>query len=132
VQQQDGLRIYGAGIASSASETLFALDDASPNRVRFDLPRVMRTHYRIDDFQQTYFVLDSFDDLLHLADIDFADLYSEVQRLPELEPDDTTPEDLILHRGTGAYHAKRVDESPRIETEANKAGADVARVGTSH
>ena len=53
VQQKDGRRIYGAGIASSAAESVFALDDASPNRVRFDLERVMRTKYRIDDFQET-------------------------------------------------------------------------------
>lgn len=32
VKQKDGLRIYGAGIASSAAESLFSLEDASPNR----------------------------------------------------------------------------------------------------
>ena len=57
VQQHDGLRIYGAGIASSATESRFSVEDESPNRVRFDLERVMRTRYRIDDFQETYFVL---------------------------------------------------------------------------
>ena len=56
MQQPDGLRIYGAGIASSYTESVFALDDASPNRIGFDLERVMRTRYRIDDFQETYFV----------------------------------------------------------------------------
>ena len=64
VQQADGLRLYGAGIASSFTETAFALEDASPNRVRFDLARVMLTRYRIDDFQETYFVLNSLDALL--------------------------------------------------------------------
>ena len=53
-----GLRIVGAGIASSPSETMFALESPSPNRIAFDLGRVMRTLYRIDDFQETYFVLD--------------------------------------------------------------------------
>src|SRR5258706_8441390 len=66
VQQTDGLRIYGSGIASSYTESVFALDDPSPNRIGFDLERVMRTHYRIDDFQETYFVIDHLDDLLDL------------------------------------------------------------------
>ncbi len=57
-QTPDGLRIVGAGIASSPSETVFALESPSPNRIGFDLGRVMRTLYRIDDFQETYFVLD--------------------------------------------------------------------------
>jgi phenylalanine-4-hydroxylase len=56
---QDGLRIVGAGIVSSPGETVFALESTSPNRVAFDLARVMRTQYRIDDYQETYFVLDS-------------------------------------------------------------------------
>ena len=74
----DGLRIYGAGIASSATETIFALEDTSPNRLGFDLERVMRTPYRIDDFQETYFVIDSLDELLELAHIDFAPSYERI------------------------------------------------------
>ena len=108
VQQKDGLRIYGAGIASSASESVFALDDASPNRVRFDLQRVMRTHYRIDDFQETYFVIDNLDELLRLASIDFGPLYAQVQGQPEYAPGQILAEDTVLSRGTGRYHdAKR-------------------------
>jgi phenylalanine-4-hydroxylase len=53
------LRIYGAGIVSSYGESIFCLDDPSPNRIRFDLLRLMRTEYRIDDFQQNYFVIPS-------------------------------------------------------------------------
>jgi phenylalanine-4-hydroxylase len=45
VTQADGLRIYGSGIVSSYTETVFALDDPSPNRIRFDLERVMRTRF---------------------------------------------------------------------------------------
>jgi len=107
VQQKDGLRIYGAGIASSASETLFALDDASPNRVRFDLPRVMRTHYRIDDFQETYFVINDLEELMSLANIDFAPLYAQVQQQQEFAPGQLLPDDVVLHRGTGRYHEAR-------------------------
>jgi phenylalanine-4-hydroxylase len=107
VQQPDGLRIYGAGIASSASETVFALDDASPNRIRFDLHRVMRTRYRIDDFQESYFVLGSLDELLDLARIDFLPVYRRIAGEPEFEPGAVLASDAVLTRGTGAYAAAR-------------------------
>ena len=104
VQQKDGLRIYGAGIASSASESVFALNDASPNRVRFNLQRVMRTNYRIDDFQETYFVLNDLDELLELASIDFRPLYDQVKGQPDIAPGQIVGEDVMLTRGTGHYH----------------------------
>ena len=108
VQQPDGLRIYGAGIASSATETVFSLEDSSPNRIRFDLERVMRTRYRIDDLQESYFVVDSLDELLSLAHIDFAPVYEHVKGKQEFEPGDVSPGDQVLARGTGRYHdAKR-------------------------
>ena len=109
VQQKDGLRLYGAGIVSSYTESIFALDDASPNRVRFDLARVMQTDYRIDDFQETYFVIRDLDELLQLAQTDFAPLYERVQHLPVLQPGTILPQDQLVKRGTGSYHnAKRV------------------------
>ncbi len=50
----------------------------SPNRLGFDLERVMRTPYRIDDFQQVYFVIPS---LTYLLDVttgtDFGPLYAK-------------------------------------------------------
>lgn len=107
VQQADGLRIYGSGIASSTTESLFALQDPSPNRIGFDLERVMRTNYRIDDFQEVYFVLNALDDLLELATVDFAPVYQRVGALPELQPGDIAPQDRIWQRGTGAHHAAR-------------------------
>ena len=107
VEQADGVRIYGSGIASSRTESVFSLEDASPNRIRFDLERVMRTRYRIDDFQETYFVIRGLDELLDLARIDFAPLYARVRRLPDFEPGDVLAHDRVLHRGTGAYHGAR-------------------------
>ena len=107
VRQHDGLRIYGAGIASSYTESVFALDDPSPNRIAFELERVMRTRYRIDDFQESYFVLDSLDDLLELARIDFAPLYQRVAGQSDLEPGTVLAQDRLHARGTGAYHAQR-------------------------
>lgn len=105
VRQPDGLRMYGAGIVSSATETRFSVEDQSPNRVRFDLERVMRTRYRIDDFQETYFVLDHLDDLLQLAHIDFAPHYEHVRGATEHEPGEVLPTDDVLSKGTGRYHA---------------------------
>uniref|UniRef100_UPI000D33E128 phenylalanine 4-monooxygenase n=1 Tax=unclassified Variovorax TaxID=663243 RepID=UPI000D33E128 len=104
LKQSDGLRIYGAGIASSFTETVFSLDDASPNRIGFDLDRVMRTHYRIDDFQESYFVIDDLDELLELARIDFAPRYERIAGLPEFDPGTVLATDEVLARGTGAYH----------------------------
>ena len=109
VKQPDGLRVYGAGIASSATETVFSVEDDSPNRVAFDLERVMRTNYRIDDFQETYFVLDNLNDLLELARIDFAPLYERVAGASDFEPGDILPTDVVLTRGSGRYHAAKRD-----------------------
>ena len=109
VKQPDGLGVYGAGIASSATETVFSVEDDSPNRVAFDLERVMRTNYRIDDFQETYFVLDNLNDLLELARIDFAPLYERVADASDFEPGDILPTDTVLTRGSGRYHAAKRD-----------------------
>jgi len=107
VQQADGLRIYGAGIASSATESVFALDDPSPNRIRFELERVMRTNYRIDDFQESYFVLGSLDELLELARIDFLPLYQRIEGQGEFQSGQVLDTDRVITRGTGRYAAEK-------------------------
>ena len=94
-------RLYGSGIVSSHGESLFALEDLSPHRLGFDMRRVMRTRYRIDDFQQTYFVIESFDDLLkQTLQTDFAPLYAELEGLPDLDGDALLPQDRVYTRGT--------------------------------
>jgi phenylalanine-4-hydroxylase len=112
VQQADGLRIYGAGIASSATESVFSLEDSSPNRLRFDVERVMRTHYRIDDFQETYFVIQDLDELLALARIDFGPIYERVKGQPEHQPGTVLPTDAVVTRGTGRYHDEKRKGAP--------------------
>lgn len=107
VRQREGLRIYGAGIASSFTESVFALDDPSPNRIAFALERVMRTRYRIDDFQEAYFVIRDLDQLLDLATIDFAPLYERIAGLPEFAPGDLLCPDEVLSHGTGQYHRNK-------------------------
>ena len=104
IAEPDGLRIYGSGIVSSYAESRFALDDASPNRIGFDLARVMRTEYRIDDFQQNYFVIPSFDELLRLTvETDFAPLYAELKQLPDIPVAQVEPGDEVMTRGTQEY-----------------------------
>ncbi len=104
IAEPEGLRIYGSGIVSSFAETRFALDDPSPNRIALDLARVMRTEYRIDDFQQNYFVIPSFDELLRLTvETDFAPLYEELKALPDIPVAQIEPGDVVLTEGTQAY-----------------------------
>ena len=125
VRQPDGLRIYGSGILSSNAETRFALEDASPHRVRFALPRVMRTLYRIDDFQEVYFVLDSLDQLLELAQIDFAPLYRQIAGLPALDPGELIASDQLISQGTGTYHQGR--RAPRPSSAGDSVTDDSGR-----
>lgn len=101
VEEPEGLRIYGSGIVSSSAESVFALESPSPNRIRFDLRRVMRTDYRIDDFQQNYFVIPSFDELLRVTvETDFAPLYAEILPQPDIPIAAILPEDEVITRGT--------------------------------
>jgi phenylalanine-4-hydroxylase len=109
IAEPEGLRIYGSGIVSSFAETRFALDDPSPNRIALDLARVMRTEYRIDDFQQNYFVIPSFDELLRLTvETDFAPLYAELKALPDIPVAQIEPGDVVLTKGTQEYAKAKV------------------------
>ena len=109
VRSGGALKLYGAGIVSSFTESVFALDDPSPNRIGFDLKRLMRTKYRIDDFQQNYFVIDSFEDLLdQTLNADFGPLYAELEREPDIEIEAILPSDHVYTRGTQTYARARV------------------------
>ena len=101
IREGKDLKIYGAGIVSSYGESHFALEDPSPNRIAFDVKRVMRTKYRIDDFQRNYFVIDSFKDLLRQTlETDFGPLYAELETLPTIEIAEILPEDKVITKGT--------------------------------
>jgi phenylalanine-4-hydroxylase len=102
-----GLRIFGAGIMSSATESVFALESDSPNRIAFELERVMRTRYAIDDFQQTYFVIESFEKLLDDCYQDFAPIYERIRTAPDIEAGDVLDADDVVTRGTLAYFEKK-------------------------
>ena len=101
-----GLRIYGAGIVSSRTESIFALEDASPNRLGFELERLMRTPYRIDDFQQVYFVIDSLEALKDATLQDFGPIYDRLKGADDLPIETVLPSDRVFTRGTQAYAHK--------------------------
>jgi phenylalanine-4-hydroxylase len=74
-----GLRAYGAGILSSAGELRYSLASPQPRRVAFDLQRLMRSRYKIDTFQASYFVVDSFQQLFDATAPDFTPVYRAVR-----------------------------------------------------
>jgi phenylalanine-4-hydroxylase len=104
IRQQGELKLYGAGIVSSHAESLFALDDPSPHRIGFNLKRLMRTKYQIDDYQRNYFVIESFDDLLcQTIETDFGPLYAELENVSDIEIETILPSDIVHTLGTQAY-----------------------------
>ncbi len=96
-----GLRIFGAGIVSSKGESLHSLESSAPNRIGFDLRRIMRTRYRIDSFQKTYFVIDSFAQLMRATAPDFTPLYADLAQQAQVPAGAVLETDRVLQRGSG-------------------------------
>ena len=86
IRQADGLRAYGAGILSSPGELPHAVGSPQPQRLPLDIERAMRTRYRIDSFQATYFVIDSFQELFDKTAPDFTPIYQRLGSQPEFKP----------------------------------------------
>lgn len=107
IKEGDGLKIYGAGILSSHGEVQFSIDSPSPNRLAFDMERIMRTDFIISDFQETYWVIDDIDQLFHATKPDFKPIYRKLESLPEFQPHDVMESDTVLFRGDGSYHRER-------------------------
>jgi phenylalanine-4-hydroxylase len=82
-----GVRAYGAGLLSSGGELAYCVEDPRPRRRPFDLERIMRTEYRIDRYQDTYFVIDSFEHLMRETAPDFGPIYARLKTLPAFAPD---------------------------------------------
>jgi phenylalanine-4-hydroxylase len=109
IRQADGLRIYGSGIVSSKGESIHCLDSAAPNRIGFDLERIMRTRYRIDTYQKTYFVIDSFEQLMEATRPDFTPIYARLDALPDFPAGTVRDEDTVYQRGSGEGWAQDGD-----------------------
>lgn len=93
IEQADGLRAFGAGILSSYGETRYAVESPQPYRIAFDLPRVLRSEYRLDSFQATYFVIDDFQQLFDASSKDLLPVYAGLRGLPDLAPTQRLKED---------------------------------------
>ena len=101
IRQKDGLRIYGSGIVSSKGESIHCLESDAPNRIGFDLERIMRTRYRIDTYQKTYFVIDSFEQLMDATRPDFTPIYEKLATLDSIPAGTVLETDSVFNRGTG-------------------------------
>ena len=101
IRQHDGLRIYGSGIVSSKGESIHCLESAAPTRIGFDLERIMRTRYRIDSYQKTYFVIDSFEQLMDATRPDFTPIYARVATQGAIPAGDVLDSDHVYQRGSG-------------------------------
>lgn len=109
IHTDEGMRIYGAGIVSSKGESIYCLDSPAPNRIGFNLERVMNTRYRIDTYQQTYFVIDSFEQLFAATRPDFTPIYAKLAPQPARAARSVLPDDHVFTRGTGEGWATDAD-----------------------
>jgi phenylalanine-4-hydroxylase len=101
IREHGALRIYGAGILSSKGESIHCLDSAAPNRIGFDLERIMRTRYRIDSYQKTYFVIDSYAQLMDATRPDFTPIYARVAAQDAIPAGEVLATDAVFQRGSG-------------------------------
>lgn len=107
IDEGHGLKAYGAGIVSSARETVFSVEDPDVPRLRFDPVRIMRTDYNIDRFQSCYFVLDSFEQLIEgLVELDFGPIYQKWRRSPPLPAGEIQPGDSVYRPAREAVSGK--------------------------
>ena len=88
IREAGELRAYGAGILSSSGELAYSVQSPEPQRIPLALERTMRTRYKIDTYQQTYFVIDSFEQLFEMTAADFAPIYERLRGLPEFAADE--------------------------------------------
>ena len=96
IRARDGLRTYGAGTLSSASELPYCIESHQPNRIRFDLLRVMQSKYKIDTFQETYFIIDSFSELFDATAPDFTPYYAQLRSRRDLAANETIATDILV------------------------------------
>lgn len=96
IKSPQGLRAYGAGILSSGGEIEYCLSSPQPRRIPFEVERVMRTLYKIDSYQETYFVIDDFQQLFDDTAPDFTPLYARLKSLEPLSANTLMPGEVNL------------------------------------
>ncbi|HEX7326129.1 MAG TPA: phenylalanine 4-monooxygenase [Rhodanobacteraceae bacterium] len=102
INTPEGVRIYGSGIVSSKGESIYSLESPVPNRIGFNLERIMRTQYKIDTYQPSYFVIDGFQQLMDATKPDFAPIYARLQGQPDFPANAVQAGDRVIQRGNGA------------------------------
>jgi phenylalanine-4-hydroxylase len=95
IEGPSGLRAFGAGILSSGGEIDYCLTSPKPRRIPFNVERVMRTLYKIDSFQETYFVIRGFNQLFDDTAPDFTPIYARLKTLPDLAADAVLPGETV-------------------------------------
>ena len=96
IRTPKGLRSYGAGILSSAGELPYCIQSPKPHRIKFDLLRVMQSKYKLDTFQETYFVIDSFQELFDATAPDFTPHYVQLKQRADIAANALVPEDKLV------------------------------------
>ena len=100
IETPRGIRTYGAGILSSGGEIAYSVESPEPNRLGFDLLRIMRTKYKIDTFQETYFVIEDFKQLFDATEPDFAPYYEALKGKEPYAASAVLATDKVYNRGT--------------------------------
>lgn len=97
IQTQNGLRISGSGIISSSGESVYSLESNEPNRIKFNLKRIMRTNYKIDTYQAVYFVINSYEQLFKEVNQDLMPIYKNLKGKDFYMPEILLDEDEIVN-----------------------------------
>jgi phenylalanine-4-hydroxylase len=105
IDTPSGIRTYGAGILSSGGELPYCVDSRDPNRIGFDLLRIMQTRYKIDTFQETYFVIRDFRELFEATAPDFTPYYEQLRGREPYAPSAVLASDRVYHRGASPVRA---------------------------
>lgn len=69
----------------------------------------MNTRYRIDTYQQTYFVIDSFEQLFDATRPDFTPIYAALKQQTAHAAADVLDSDRVFNRGTREGFATDAD-----------------------
>ncbi len=104
---QDGLvRDFGAGILSSPGETKYSINTPISNRILIDpsddkdLLRLAITDYLISEYQKTYFVMESFDQLASLTSDRILWASKKAMELPHYTWREVVPGDNVINVGS--------------------------------
>ncbi|MCX6115522.1 MAG: phenylalanine 4-monooxygenase [Proteobacteria bacterium] len=116
IKNNGEVKAYGAGIMSSYGEAKYLFNDPSANWLQFDIDRVLRTGYYIDDLQASYFTIDSFESLFkQCIERPFIPLYEKFRAMPALTPFEIVEGDTVLRKGTGEYWREFPVTKPKLK-----------------